>query len=284
MIVLLALASGLCAAPALPSLSIVIPAYNERMRLPSTLEASLDYLATTDRSWEIIVVDDGSDDGTAAWTAAQRPDERRLRMLQSPTNFGKGAALAAGVRAAKGDRVLFMDADGGTPLAALPTLEALMDEGGGSCEVVVGSRRDNAPRPWPRQIMGVVFAALTATCVSGVADTQCGFKLLSRDAAAATMPHLHVTRWAYDVELLFLAQRLGLSVGSCPVPSTDVAGSKIAWFTPAEMLLDVLRVSVLYRVGLWAMPPAQLVGGREAESGVGTAFVEIDRRRLVPDS
>ena len=132
--------------------------------------------------------------------------------------------------------------------------------------------------------MGVVFAALTATCVSGVADTQCGFKLLSRDAAAATMPHLHVTRWAYDVELLFLAQRLGLSVGSCPVPSTDVAGSKIAWFTPAEMLLDVLRVSVLYRVGLWAMPPPQLVGGREAESGLGKAFVEVDRRRLVPDS
>lgn len=271
----------LCAAAALactatvvkPSLSVVIPAYNERLRLPSTLEASLRYLRTAEpnRRWEVIVVDDGSTDNTAEWTAAQQPDEERLRVVRSAVNCGKGAALAAGVRHATGERVLFMDADGGTPLEALPTLEAVMDvtEGG----VVVGARqRDTAPRPWFRQLMGVVFSALTATCVRNVDDTQCGFKLLEIDAARATMPHLRVQRWAYDVEMLFLAQALSLGVATAPVPAVDVPGSRIRWNTPVEMLFDVLRVSVLYRLGVWALPR-----GASSDTGAGASFTEIER-------
>ena len=258
-----------------PSLSVVIPAYNERGRLPSTLGASLRYLRNIepDRGWEVIVVDDGSIDGTAAWAAAQQPEEARLRVVRSPSNCGKGAALAAGVRHATGERLLFMDADGGTPLEMLPILEAVMDAAvDGSCGVVVGARqRDTVARPWHRQLMGVVFAVLTASCVRGVADTQCGFKLLDREAAHATMPHLRVQRWAYDVELLFLAQRLGLGVASAPVPTIDVAGSKIRWHTPFGMLRDIIRVSVLYRLGLWALPPRN--GGPHA----ATSFVELVR-------
>ena len=83
-------------APALPSLSVIIPAYNERLRLPETLEASLAYLRSSDRTWECIVVDDGSEDGTGAWAAAQHPGDARLRVLSSPLNCGKGAALQAG--------------------------------------------------------------------------------------------------------------------------------------------------------------------------------------------
>ena len=261
---LLVVPSGLSTAP---SLSVVVPAFNERQRLPVTLSTSLEYLREQRRTWELIVVDDGSDDGTAAWTAAQQPDEARLRVIRSPTNCGKGAALAAGVRYATGERVLFMDADGGTPLTALPALEAVMDAGGSG--VVIGARQ-MAKRRGLRRLMGDVFSALAATCASGVSDTQCGFKLLSRSAASATMPHLRIRRWAYDVELLYLAQRLGIAVASAPVPATDVAGSKIAWHTPAQMLVDVLRVSVLYRVGVWRLP-------RSSEGQAGLEFAEVER-------
>ena len=123
--------------------------------------------------------------------------------------------------------------------------------------------------------MGVVFAALTATCVCGVADTQCGFKLLTREAAAATMPYLHVNRWAYDVELLFLAQQLNLGVASVEVPAVDMAGSKIRWYTPIQMLLDVLRVSVLYRIGLWAVPRGGRGKAAALSGGAGASYSEL---------
>jgi dolichyl-phosphate beta-glucosyltransferase len=254
------------------SLTVIIPAYNERERLPATLDASLAYLQTADRAWELIVVDDGSEDGTGAWAASQHPDESRLRVLRAPVNCGKGAALAAGASRARHERLLFMDADGGTPLTALPPLEEVMDASSG-CGVVVGSRVGGASRPWLRRIMGYVFAALTATCIPGVPDTQCGFKLLSRRAAAATMPHLRVRRWAYDVELLFLARRLGICVASCPVPAVDVAGSKITWATPLQMLLDVVRVSVLYRIGVWSLPPTDAAGSSSVQR-----YVEVRQR------
>ena len=151
------------------------------------------------------------------------------------------------------------------------------------CGVVVGARGgEKNKRVWYREIMGVVFAALTATCVSSeVKDTQCGFKLLTREAALSTMPHLRVRRWAYDVELLFLCEQLNLGVASCPVPSTDVAGSKITALTPAEMALDVLKVSLLYRVGPWDLPSggaAQEMVTETGERGAAGEYVEVARR------
>jgi len=247
------LSLGVVAPP--PSLSVVIPAFNERERLPEPLATSLSYLrAQPSRAWEVIVVDDGSTDGMSATLQRMHADEpERLRIVRSPTNHGKGAAVAAGVAVATGERILLMDADGSTPLSALPDLEQVMDER--SCGVVVGERSD--ARPWYRQLMGTVFRRLAATAVTDVADTQCGFKLLTRDAAARTLPHLHVSRWAYDVEMLHLAQRLKFGVASTRVPSVDVPGSKVQWWTPAEMLVDVLRVSTFYRLGVWeAAPPS----------------------------
>ena len=144
------------------------------------------------------------------------------------------------------------------------------------CGVVVGSRtRDGTTRTPLRWLMGEVFAALTATCVSDVADTQCGFKLLTREAARVCMPSLRVRRWAYDVELLYLAQSLGYAVASCPVPSRDVPGSKIKLLTPAEMFVDVARVSVLYRVGRWKLPDASSAAA--APLGSAATFAEMDR-------
>jgi dolichyl-phosphate beta-glucosyltransferase len=120
--------------------------------------------------------------------------------------------------------------------------------------------------------MGYTFRALASMAVSGVTDTQCGFKLLTRDAAALTLPHLHIERWAYDVEMLYVAQRLGLGVVSAQVPFEDVPGSKVTWWTPVEMLLDVLRVSTFYRLGMWELPQrgAQSNGKGSARPRRGT--------------
>ena len=291
------------------SLSVIIPAFNEAARLPLTLAQSLDFLREHEvlRSWELIVVDDGSTDDTSACVQRQRrqpqgvpPDAAsRVRLLRSVRNHGKGAALAAGASCARGDHVLFMDADGGTPIAALSKLEGAMHRSDDTCAtIVVGSR--SMPRPWNRQLMGRVFRWLASTCVDGVDDTresashheapryaghdataervceddtccwsslmtaECGFKLLTREAAVATMPHLHVCRWAYDVELLHLAQRRGIRVASAAVPAVDVEGSKVRWHTPAAMMLDVLRIGALYRLGIWRMSDRACRGAVEA--------------------
>ena len=251
-------------APA-PAVSVVIPAYNEAARLPKTLERSLEYMRASHRDWEIIVVDDGSSDGTAAAVVCCGLGAK-LRLLRAERNCGKGAACVAGASAAAGERVLLMDADGATPLSALPLLEQRMSQGG--CEMVAGSRElVLRQRPLRRQLLGRAFSLAAATCVRGVGDTQCGFKLLTRDAACAVLPRLHVAGWAFDVEMIHVAQRLGIRVDSVPVPWRDVDGSKIAWHTPAKMLADVARVRAMYSCGAWrAVPEADGEAGRDAAS------------------
>jgi dolichyl-phosphate beta-glucosyltransferase len=243
------------------SLSVVIPAFNEASRLPATLAASLQYLGSDDmahRRWEVIVCDDGSEDDTMR-CVVQHP---RVRLVRSRLNQGKGAALAAGVVRASGERILLMDADNGTPLSALPLLEEAMARTGSG--LVLGSRLQSS-RPWYRKLQGSVFRSVVAACIPDVVDSQCGFKLLTRAAARATFPHLNVQRWAYDVELIYLAQSLRLGVTSVAVPSVDVPGSKVRWHTPFEMLRDVLRVLISYRLGLWVAPTPPATGTETAD-------------------
>lgn len=168
------------------------------------------------------------------------PAYPRLRLISSGhgRNGGKGAALAAGAAAARGDLVLFMDADGATDLRCLPALERRVYRRG--CQIAVGCRAAAmADRPAGRRLMGFVFGQLAGALVPGVPDTQCGFKLLSRAAADSLMPRLRIRGWAYDVDLLGMAIADGMRVASVPVRWRDVAGSKVRPSTPVAMLADL---------------------------------------------
>jgi glycosyltransferase involved in cell wall biosynthesis len=170
----------------------------------------------------------------------RRVSSGSLRLVSSGhgRNRGKGAALAAGAAHARGQLILFMDADGATDLRCLPSLERRVHRRG--CHIAVGCRAASfAARPPLRKLMGFVFGRLAGALVPGVPDTQCGFKLLSRHAARSLLPRLRIRGWAYDVDLLSMAIAAGMRVESVPVRWRDVPGSKIRPLTPLAMLADI---------------------------------------------
>jgi dolichyl-phosphate beta-glucosyltransferase len=193
-------------------LSIVIPAYNEAARLGPTLERILGYLAGQEIIAEILVVDDGSADATAA--VAESFAGRGVVVKRQDRNRGKGAALRAGVLASRGVAVLLVDADLSTPIEDLERLRPYLAR----AEVVLGSRavagaNVTQHQPIYRELMGRIFNLLIRLLgVRGFRDTQCGFKLLQGEAARLLFADLLVDRFAYDAEMVWLACRRGYRV------------------------------------------------------------------------
>jgi dolichyl-phosphate beta-glucosyltransferase len=229
-----------------PRLSVVIPAYNESARLASTLRALSD--ATAGESAEVIVVDDGSTDGTddVARAALASGEHQVIRL---PVNEGKGAAVRAGVLASRGDAVVFMDADLATDLSALSVFVATLER----ADIVVGSRtmegaivRDGTR---DRALMARVFNVI-ARVVTGIdnRDTQCGFKAFRGTVARQLFGLATCDRFAFDVEILLLARRLGMTVVEMPVTWTAVEGSSVRrGADSAQAAWDVVRASVRWR-------------------------------------
>lgn len=230
-----------------PDLSIVIPAYNEAQRLPATLAAIAAYFSKHPRRLEVIVVDDGSQDGTGAWLLPPPSAAANVnwRMLRNPENRGKGYSVRRGMLEASGERLLFSDADLSAPIEEIAKLDAALDLG---ADIAIGSRsrqelirahqsrfRENAGRVFNRLvrlILGLPFV-----------DTQCGFKLFSRASARAIFPQQRIERWGFDPELLFLARRYGFQVQEIPVVWSHMAGAKIRlWRDSARMFGDVLAI------------------------------------------
>jgi dolichyl-phosphate beta-glucosyltransferase len=228
-------------------LSVVVPAFNEARRLPSTLARMTAFLAQSPR-WlpaEIIVVDDGSADSTfgVAGETDPPPGIEIIRLAHSE-NRGKGAAVRTGFSSAAGEMILLSDADMSTPIAELDRLAEVADGG-----VAIGSRAVDrsfieTPQPWYRDLMGRVFNLVVRfLAVGGIQDTQCGFKLFDGDLGRELAAVQRLDGFAFDVELLVLARRWGYEVHEIPVRWRHVEASRVQPVTHSwEMLQDLCRI------------------------------------------
>jgi dolichyl-phosphate beta-glucosyltransferase len=230
---------------AAPCLSVVIPAFDEARRLPPYLHEVVGFLESRGEPWEVIVVDDGSTDGTAAVVREVAEHQPGVRLLPFGRNRGKGAAVRAGMLAARGAFRLFTDADGATPIAELKRLEAALGPG---TDVVIGSRALPVPAVAVRArrqrvVVGRVFNWLVARLgVRGIADSQCGFKLFTGAAAERLFETLETSGFAFDVELLLRAQKAGYHVVEVGVNWTDQERSRVGVLTTGPgMLLESAR-------------------------------------------
>ncbi|HEY1015532.1 MAG TPA: dolichyl-phosphate beta-glucosyltransferase [Herpetosiphonaceae bacterium] len=238
-----------------PFLSLIIPAYNESRRLPQTLAAVRAYLEAQPWDWELLVVDDGSSDETVALARASLADEPRARVIENP-HRGKGYTVRTGMLAARGQYVLFSDADLAVPLEEWPKLQQALEAG---CDVAIGSREgagaQRIDEPPHRHLMGRVFNLIVRLlAVGSFQDTQCGFKAFTREAAHDLFARLQLygdnaaaprgaAVTAFDVEVLFLAGRRGYRIREVPViwrygEETKVDPLRDSW----RNFGDVLRV------------------------------------------
>jgi len=229
------------------SLSIIIPAYNEETRLPSTLLQVTNYFAQSEwRPAEILVVDDGSQDRTVQVAEEFAANGCPVRVLRNPGNRGKGFAVRHGMQEGTGQWLLFTDADLSTPIAEIEKLwNAVRD---GDTAVAIGSRALDRSligvrQPVFRERAGQLFNWVMQR-VLGLAlkDTQCGFKLFRQDAARAIFERQKLDRFSFDAEALFLARKLGFAIREVPVRWNDVAGSKVSIASGARSFADLLRV------------------------------------------
>lgn len=232
-------------------LSIVIPAYNEQARLVQTVLETINWCTTQDLNFEVIIADDGSQDETLALARLFEESDVRIRALACP-HLGKGSAVRLGVLNAKGRYVLFMDADGATPLTEVPKLLASLGEGH---DVVIGSRVGQHPdkvqvrTPLHRRIIGRIFAFfVNLFAVEGIADTQCGFKMFRREAALAIFSRQKILGFAFDVEILFIAKRLSLKIAEIPVNWVAQPGSRVNLVIDSiKMLRDISLICWMHR-------------------------------------
>lgn len=246
-------------------ISCVIPAYNEERRLGATLARVSEYFGASGREYEIIVVDDGSRDATARLAAEYAQQDRHCRVFNLDHNRGKGAAVRRGVAESRGDLVLFSDADLSTPIEEVEALERVVLSGS---DIAVGSRalpesRVEVHQPRLRELMGKTYNLLIRmTLMSGIHDTQCGFKLFSGPVARELFRVSRIDDFGFDVEILFLACKRGYRVTEVPVRWINSPASRVMVFSDsAAMLYDLLRVRV------WSVSGRYSAGGRIVERG-----------------
>ncbi len=222
-----------------PELSIIIPAYNEARRLSESIAQLQSYLQTQRFLSEVIIVDDGSTDSTAAVVRSWMGRWHALRLIRAP-HQGKGSAVRAGALAAQGAWIYLADADFSVPVEEI---SCFLKEPPPREDLRIGSREAPGARrygePYFRHVMGRVFnLVVRMLLVPGVSDTQCGFKLLRREVALDLFLHQTIPGWAFDVELLYIARARGYSVREIPVPWYFRTGSKVH---PARDTIGMLR-------------------------------------------
>jgi glycosyltransferase involved in cell wall biosynthesis len=229
-----------------PTYSIVIPAYNERRRIGSTLERVLSFVH--DQGWdaEVIVVNDGSRDNTTEIVQSFAEKDPALRLIDNPGNHGKGYSVRNGMLHARGRIILFTDADLSSPIEESLKLFAALESG---ADIAIGSRWLRAElqtqrQPLHRQLFGRIFNLMLRTTLGlQFADTQCGFKAFKRAAAQAIFPWQKIERWGFDPEILFLARKFAFRVQEVPVAWGHVGDARINPVVDgARMFQEMLRI------------------------------------------
>ena len=229
-------------------LSFIIPAYNEEPRIGRSIERALSYFGDQSYDAEIIVVDDGSSDNTV--TVVEGFADRGVRLVALGENRGKGAAVRRGMLEGVGDYRIFSDADFSTPIEetgkALGHL-ALYDVAAGSR--AIDRSRIEVRQPWYRETMGKIFNLFVqVAALPGIADTQCGFKGFRAAAAEAVFSRTKIDGFSFDVEALFVAHRIGLSIAEFPVRWINDDRSTVNPVTDSiRMFAELLRIRSLHR-------------------------------------
>jgi glycosyltransferase involved in cell wall biosynthesis len=229
-----------------PHYSIVIPAYNERARIPATLRAVVECIRTRGWSAEVVVVNDGSRDGTDEVVKAFAAQAREVRMLENPGNRGKGYSVRNGLLHSLGNVVMFTDADLSAPIEEAEGLFNAISEG---ADIAIGSRwlertRQTIRQPLYRQFFGRCFNGVTRL-VMGLhfADTQCGFKAFTRAAAQTVFQLQTIDRWGFDPEILFIALKRNFKIVEVPVSWAHDERTRISYLKDGmRMLQDIAQV------------------------------------------
>lgn len=209
--------------------SLIIPAYNEEKRLPAYLEEIISYAKNHPKHIsEVLVVDDGSTDKTAEIIKRYEP---QVNLIQLPHNQGKGAAIRAGVQKARGDAIVFLDADGATPITEMPK----MVEGLGHADIAVGNRWMNGAHVQKstalRHLAGWIYMVYMSMFGLGGIDTMCGFKGYRADVAKKLFSNLIEKRWLFDTEIAYKAVRANYTVKNFPIEWESKEGSKLTTST-----------------------------------------------------
>jgi glycosyltransferase involved in cell wall biosynthesis len=235
-----------------PELSIIIPSYNEERRLPKALKEIQDYLSARPLRAEVVVVDDGSIDGTAALVENCRGQNPQLRLLSNGRNHGKGFSVRHGMLEARGEIALFTDADLSAPIGEADKLLAALRQD--NYDVAIGSRALNRSliqvhQPPARELAGIIFNFMVRW-ITGVpfSDTQCGFKAFRCERARIIFKQQRCEGFGFDPEVLFLARRHGLRIIEVPVRWSHDSASKV------HVMVDSIRMFaelLIIRLNAW---------------------------------
>jgi dolichyl-phosphate beta-glucosyltransferase len=226
-----------------PDYSIVIPAYNEKARIGQTLELVLECVHSHNWNAEVLVVNDGSRDNTAAIIQEFAAKDPIVRLINNPTNRGKGYSVRTGMLQAVGEIVMFTDADLSSPMEEAELLFAAIREG---ADIAIGSRwlevkRQTLRQPLYRRFFGRCFNAVTRMVMAlPFADTQCGFKAFTREAAQTVFQLQRIERWGFDPEILFIAIKRGYTVREVAVTWGHDERSRISYLRDGLKMLEEL--------------------------------------------
>ena len=236
-------------------LTMLIPAYNEESRIGETLEGMVGYFKNKDVRTEILVVDDGSTDGTRQVVKSFKGDEVPVRLIGYQENRGKGFAIKTGMLEAQGTYVLFADADMSTPVEMFERFEPHLAKG---ADVVIGTRKTEGAyvgrhQPFYREIMGKVFTSLSNTILGlQVSDFTCGFKCFHRRTIEPVFDVQRIAGWSYDTEILFITKIKGFTIHEVPVEWFNDEATRVKlWKNVFTCLIELFEIWNNNRKGLY---------------------------------